>query len=322
MVWANSLLIPLAAESKSLILSCVALSFVLSILGSLAIVTVPLLAPSPSYIDMTYGDSPIAKDQFLRNSLYERILETLAMRNATDSRDMSFGLRSVLEKFADGNNLPPVDYKQSQLEVFRQLTVYLGQRLKSQQLLIMAAQSHCEGGPSWVPDYSQSLIAVPFRETSNGMLSTHLFGNFATSQSETYCKALAGNENILVVKGFMVEQITVVRGYNVETASYWGTASTKTMVGDRVALISGLAQPLVLRDTEVGSLKIIAVADLHSKGQHKQTPKVNPFLNGQIWEAHIARKEKEWKEQLLHFSTPDGIYGPNPTQYLDDLLIS
>ncbi|KAL1596811.1 hypothetical protein SLS59_007552 [Nothophoma quercina] len=99
-------------------------------------------------------------------------------------------------------------------------------------------------------------------------------------------------------------------------------SSRETMFGDRIALISGLAQPLVLRNTEVGSLEIIAVADLHSKDQQKQIPKANPFLNGQIWEAHIARKDKEWKEQPIHFSTPDGIYGPNPTQYLDDLLIS
>lgn len=83
----------------------------------------------------------------------------LRLRKATNPKDMSFGLHSVLEKLT-GKHLPLVDYRISLGTVYEQLAHYLITEYDSLEVIVLAAQAHRQDTPSWVPDFSQKLDSV------------------------------------------------------------------------------------------------------------------------------------------------------------------
>ncbi|KAF2832826.1 HET-domain-containing protein [Ophiobolus disseminans] len=301
---------------------------------------IPRLAPNPSYPYHIASVSHVETERYLRSSLHERLVETLRMRSATDPRDMSFGLYSVLERFTRKDHLPTVDYSLTQAEVYQQLTKYLIYGTQSLRTLTLTAQKPCKGAPSWVPNYSQDLAALWGRKRDGDLIDLPLWYS-VTAGSKPYYTFHSGNDNILVVKGFIIETVTAVGVEEksiydpltethtcrpqtwYETTTYRGTCYDGARVGDKIALIAGVPLPLVVRD-DGEFVKIIAPAGLHNNEEEKKKKNKShqALMRGEAWKAYDKRRQKEWLEQQTHGTTSAYPLQPDPAVYLDDLLIS
>jgi hypothetical protein len=87
--------------------------------------------------------------------LHIGLLETLATRQSTDPRDMSFSLHAVLRYLSETNlDVHAVDYGDSLGTVYYNLTVHLMQQSQGLQHLSLAGHKRGFDAPSWIPDYS------------------------------------------------------------------------------------------------------------------------------------------------------------------------
>ena len=137
----------------------------------------------------------------LNSNIYDRLVETLSTRQATNPRDMSFGLYPVLERCRQEetplelipNYGEPVDV------VYRNLTVYVLEQTKSLEFLPLAATMSYPGAPSWVPDYSRSLsLRTIYSQRMYDMMKV----------STPFWKVSSCDNTVLVVKGVSVDTIS------------------------------------------------------------------------------------------------------------------
>jgi hypothetical protein len=293
---------------------------------ALYVVFVRSLAPNPGYsstgeLDTYLGGSPLK--QHTRISIHDRILESLSTRNATDPRDMSFGIYSILERVIRHQNLPSLNHEIPLYQSYHQLTRCLLEDMTSLKLLIMAAQMPCMRGPSWVPNYSQKLqYDIPLHFD-------------ATPKSKAYYSYHPSKDGVLVVKGMIIGTVlyfgrergassrTIWEGqgsklqFPIYTTCGHGSSSSSFRIGDKVALIAGVTVPLLLR--RVGDhVKIIAIAEMERRiGEDR-----SHTMHGDLWRAAEESRRANWLEK--HSSQTDSqiIREPDPAEYLDDILIA
>lgn len=297
---------------------------------------IPRLAPNPSYPYAVAQDFHHETERYLQSNIYERLLETLTTRSATEHRDMSFGLQSIIDRLPQNINTPTVDYTFTKAKVYEQLTIYLMQKLGVVQILELAAQKRCNGAPSWVPDYSQDfenlckLMIFPIHCSATSNSKPHF------ELHPKCCPAM------IKVKGFLVEKVTTVRLESqescdpltkittyrpftcIQTTSFKGYACNDVKVGDQIALISGFSFPFVVReDCGRNSVKMIAPATLALYKDKNKNSFHGTFLNGKVWRAYETQRKKEWMEEQQRVSMhPEGAPVLDPAVYLEDMLIS
>ncbi|KAH7080429.1 heterokaryon incompatibility protein-domain-containing protein [Paraphoma chrysanthemicola] len=268
---------------------------------------------------------------YLQSSFHGRILEILCTRSATEPRDMSFGLDSILRRNAANSDSLVVNYSLSQGEVYSQLTRHLLQETNSLGILEMAAQRHCPGGPSWIPDYSHKL------EYPSGPTD----GHDATGGSKASYRFHPDDPQVLIVKGYIVEAVTKVKPseqepssqaqqtkheprYYLETIFCKGTSYQQARVGDKVALIAGMDVPLIVRG-DGPSVTLVTPAILQYKfGTNKIDGTFGrDFMRGYAWNKHVESQRKKWvQEQRANGVKDVDALEPDPAVYLDDLHIS
>jgi hypothetical protein len=295
-------------------------------------VLLPALPPNPSFPRNTKYERPgmttlATMKAFIHSSLPERVLDTLSTRDATEPRDMSFGVRAVLEHLFDYGSLPDLDQNASLCHTYVQLTRCLLRRKDSLRVLELAAHMPCQDAPSWVPDYSQR---APYATVSTLKRTS--------GDSNPYLKYLSSNSNVLVVKGFIVGHVTESK-HSIPTPNIcrrvmdWrsediaerngmciqvkttvhirgGYCSRDCKVGDKVALIAGLHVPLIVRD-DGNYVKIVAAASFTRR-----------VMGGTMWSKHEQKRRKQWLRE--HASSTDSqiLSKPDPAVYLPDILIS
>jgi hypothetical protein len=142
--------IGLPSESEALLLSLICLiTFIFACLYR--------LSPNRGILRLS---NPILEESLkMRRDVYSTGLDTLRIRNATNPRDMSFRLRSVLQHLAQGS-LPLVDYSASISSIYMHLTCHLLTETSSLHFLALAAQANFPDAPSWVPDFSKFLLPL------------------------------------------------------------------------------------------------------------------------------------------------------------------
>jgi hypothetical protein len=132
------------------------------------------------------------------------------------------------------------------------------------RILTLAAQKRCEGAPSLVPDYLRNLADFSSSQSARNKIGLPK-QRAVTYNSLLYIKFHPDNDDIIIVKGFILEQITEIRSSLVEifrrspepityqlwtrikTPSYRGVTYNNVSIGDKVALIVGVSIPLVVR---------------------------------------------------------------------------
>lgn len=205
----------------------------------------------------------------------------------------------------------------------------------------MAGRLHCKGAPSWVPDYSQNPQTAHTKKVCiRGFIKSSFDWRSkieVTEAFEPYCRLHTGNTSVLVVKGLLTETILSVAPIRAERSdpcpqewekilerpafyiktSSWSAASetfNDIAVGDRIALISGLAVPMIVRE-EGAYVRIIAPLIIGH---------VLPIKRSfhQVWMAHVAKRKEEWMAQQSRPASPGSELEPDPAEYLEDLLIS
>lgn len=302
--------------------------------------------PHPRYILRPRG-APARIERHIRSSLHEKILDTLSSRNATEPRDLSFGLHSVLEQLPGRTGLPVISHNISLASVYLQLTKFLLHGSKSLQVLTLATRHRCQGAPSWVPDYSQTGGAEPidaglYSNTSYGdsdRLAETVLRNEADMLS--ICEAVYGaelpyryhtdNDKILVVKGIVLGYITVVtrasvvgKRSRIGTTLYEGLAFDECKIGDKIVVIAGFHRVLVVRD-EGRCVKIIGAASLRKKKKgvgflrHELWTTRQYIQYGETWRAHEKKRKEDWKRERGWTASEAE---PHPLIYLQDILIS
>jgi hypothetical protein len=139
--------IGLPSESEALLLSLTCLITFISI-------RLYRLSPNRGILRLS---TPILEESLkMRRNVYSTALDTLHIRKATNLRDMSFGLRSVLQHLTQGS-LPLVDYSASISLIYMHLTCHLLTETNSLHFLALAAQANFPNAPSWAPDFSNFL---------------------------------------------------------------------------------------------------------------------------------------------------------------------
>jgi len=141
-------------------------------------------APSPTFLHHHPLSYEIPKLPEKSSAIQSHLANIISVRSATDPRDMSFGLHGILKLPGQQQQPPPpVDYSLSKAVVYKQLSIYLLSIGESINLLAFAAQKRCEGAPSWVPDFCQTMITNYWEMTFLG--SSHDFPDF-TEGSQCY----------------------------------------------------------------------------------------------------------------------------------------
>jgi hypothetical protein len=131
-------------------------------------------------------------ERHVRSNVHEMMLETLRTRNATEPRDMSFALHSILTRLPGHTELPMINYKIPFPRVHLPLTRLLLHSSKSLQVLTLAARHRCKGAPSWVLDYSRVGIA----ESIDADLGFQIKGDWNTDR---LAKTVLRNEENMVL---------------------------------------------------------------------------------------------------------------------------
>lgn len=300
---------------------------------------IPWIAPNPTY-PRQERESRERAERFLQSDLHSRLLETLCGRSSTNPRDMSFGLSSILGGPRSNAVSPTVDYGLPQAKVFEQLTSYFIETANLLQVLILAGRFHCQGAPSWVPDYTRNFEITHRMIGYNRNRDNHFRSqdNDVTQGFKPYCYLQPGDEHILVVKGFTSESLLVVRPPRdescsryqkeyegrlsepsawVKSASYEGAVEThnEILVGDRIALISGVPTPLIVRD-DGPYVKVVAPLVLGF------VPRKEGGSFQKIWQVYAARRKEVWMAEHSQAAQVGGVLEPDPSEYLEDLLIS
>ncbi|KAJ4297511.1 hypothetical protein N0V90_005403 [Kalmusia sp. IMI 367209] len=244
---------------------------------------------------------------------------------------MSFGLQPILQRLPTATDIPNVDYKLSKAEVYQQLTKQLLSKTNTLDILSLAAQEHCEGAPSWVPDYSQTLTDLRF-----GLVYRAFMGNLyhpkATPGSAINVRFDPDNTGVLIVKGFIVEHyavsiyapepLTIQIG---NKSRIWHQAPSYRGIyfdvefGDKMALIAGVSIPLIVRD-DGDFVKIVAPAIPEDEGLGGRSLK--SLMKGHVWENYDKDRKKKWIEAHGSGSNSGRSSEPDPADYLEDLFIS
>jgi hypothetical protein len=319
------------------------------------------LRRNPRFFNISKVTLAMMERRIGRN-VHERILDTLRTRDATEPRDMSFGLNSILERLPGHTGLPIINPKAPLLDVYLQLTLFLLHNSKSLSVLTLAARHRCQGAPSWVPDFSwvdsaESIDAGPNHappgylnrspkpETDVDQWAKILLqseDDMASICAAVYREKLpfqhhVRGHGILVVKGIFLGHISAVsvrEGYGrqrserisgIETALYSGLAFEGCRVGDKVVLIVGLQRPLIVRNS--GShCKIVGATALI----HRRRLSIKQFW---YWcrgtkdyikygETWRAHDRKRKEEWKRKNNWTDSEAEPHPLTYLEDILIS
>jgi hypothetical protein len=304
--------------------------------------------PDPRYIWRLRG-APARIERHIRSSLHEKMLEILSSRNATEPRDMSFGLHSVLQRLPGHVGLSGISHNISLPNVYLQLTEFLLHNSKSLQVLTLATRHRFHGAPSWVPDYSKVGGADPIDAGSDSNTSYKDADCLAKTvlRNEvdmlSICEAVYGtqlpykyhpeNDKILVVKGITVGCVSVVTRTSVVgqrsrigTALYEGYAFDNCKIGDTLVLIAGFHRVLVVRK-EGNCVKIVGAASLKWRRKKKSISlfrhdvwRTKRYIEyGRTWRAHEKKRKEEWKREhgWTHLDAE-----PHPSTYLQDILIS
>jgi hypothetical protein len=291
----------------------------------------------------------------IRSSVHEKILDTLGTRDATEPRDISFGLHSILEGLPGDTEMPKINYDLPLSSVYFQLTQFLLHDSRSLQVLNLAARYRYQRAPSWVPDYSrvgvaESIDANPgnmgnVKKITSRWNADQLSRTVMRNELEmiSICKTLYGtklpyhyhavDDKILVVKGTLLGRITAVTAVGrlfperrslVETALYQGLTLEGCRSGDKIILIVGFHRPLIVRD-DGKCVKIVGAANLSHKRKDIRSLsfsilRIKDYIEyGETWHAHDKERKEEWKRE--HGWT-DSEAEPHALQYLQDILIS
>ncbi|KAF2660000.1 hypothetical protein K491DRAFT_649926 [Lophiostoma macrostomum CBS 122681] len=265
-------------------------------------------APGPSFYNLAVLHKSVTSR--INRDFRTRILTALCTRNATDPRDFSFGIRSVLQRSHLGTQLqlPPADYSISKAEAYKQFTMRFFQGQRVTKLLPLALQHRCEGAPSWVPDFSKRL------EISPGKI--YMFSD-VTEGSQSYQRW--NSEDKLILKGLVFQEIHSVtkhdtRGWSFKAhGGYSSFASRPVRDGDKLALISGMPCPVVLRD-KGNSFELVSAANVTRWWLFGMT--------SALWKSHNKQKRAKWKEIQGTGLPPGTVVEDDPGDYLDDILIS
>jgi hypothetical protein len=290
------------------------------------------------------------------SNVHERILDTLRTRDATEPRDMSFGLHSLLERLPGHTELPYINDKMPLSSVYFQLTRFLLHNSKSLKVLTLAAQGRCQRAPSWVPDFS--LVddtdyiddgpnrAPPRFGKQNSKLEEIVDRRWdkislqGEADMASICTAVYGtrlpfqyhttNDEILVVKGTFLGFITAVsvrEGVSdIETNLHSGLAFEGCRVGDRVVLILGVQRPLIVRD-DGNHVKIVGATRFLYRRRPSRVKQIWYWIlgtrdwikYGETWLAHDKKRKNAWKKQN---GGTDSSIEPQPLTYLEDFFIS
>jgi hypothetical protein len=151
---------------------------------------------------------------FLTSHIHERLFETLAMRQASEPRDMIFGLHSVLEHYSAGvSDGLKLDYHDSSEMIYRNWTRHMMLKAKTLEPLLLAARKSYPGGPSWVPDYSCDLQFLfppgAYRYTATGRY-----------RSNRYMRACPHDDAVLIVKGFLFDEVKAAQRFQPTSSEY------------------------------------------------------------------------------------------------------
>lgn len=260
----------------------------------------------------------------LRSNLHDRMVQALRSRSATDPRDMSWGLLSILKRMY--GDAPTTDFELPLPIVYQQLTEYLISKGAFAHIINLAAQKHCNGAPSWVPDYSEKLKDITYHDAGHSgqmvKVCQRIFG------SQPCYKFHDAEQRILAVKGFVLGQITVVepdqssRFTTVKTAFYvCAGPPSGAQVGDKLVLIAGLLNPLVLRDN--GQTMDIITATTLSYGMRGIEAGLRIHISlASAWTRYEKRRKEEWMQAQGWDARRSDSRDPDPLLYLEDILIS
>jgi hypothetical protein len=151
-------------------------------------------APNPAYMD--FNSRPLVREYrdgwFANDEMHDRILSAISTRKATEAKDISFGLHSVLKQLSTpGLPIPKVNYALSQNEVYKELTVYLLMASETLRPVEVATDKPGQISPSWVPDYSLCVRPVvlldhqPEEVVNHGLIASDPFWSFDKSDGNS-----------------------------------------------------------------------------------------------------------------------------------------
>ncbi|CAI6328428.1 unnamed protein product [Periconia digitata] len=290
------------------------------------------IAPGPdmSRDDLNYPHPPDTK-----RKIHAQVLEAICTRSATDPRDMSYGIQSILDRPNTNNKTPSVDYTLSKAEVFKQLSIYLLSQQSSIQLLTLAAQRRCEHASSWIPDFSHNLTAdcrdVEYPEEWREHDYLYRRPYDVTSHSPHYQRLHPQDDSILIVKGYLFAEVISVAGdgaFALQIASERktcpGFAHVFTCPGDKLALISGLSFPVLVKVRGENLVEILGIAWVKTKYRRSKRSHSTYYarMSDKEWEAYCGRKRREWiRAHRRPGLSEDDVHIPSRQVYLDDLFI-
>ncbi|KAF2501433.1 hypothetical protein BU16DRAFT_522407 [Lophium mytilinum] len=166
-------------------------------------------APFPAFLERVVFHE-------LKKSEIHDLADVLCARQATNPKDMAFGLHSVLQQIST-IDLPLPNYRSSKDEIYRQLTADVLRTTGSLQFLLAAAQRRLSGQPSWVPDWSAD-FRFPWGEP---YLSTRR-GRHATPGAEPYWELShdAEEDSVLTVWGRQLCTINSCHAFRITDEDY------------------------------------------------------------------------------------------------------
>jgi len=151
------------------------------------------------------------------------MVNAIYTRQATDPRDMAFGMWAVLEKRA-ATKLEVPDYSQDIGNVYHSLAVYLIRMTSSLDPLLYAAAESYPNQPSWVPNWA-ACEEHGWGPNVGEITVTDDYGNgvaHSASRSDSLHIDIRTSESILAVHAYHVATISMHVKLN-ETSDQWVT---------------------------------------------------------------------------------------------------
>ena len=258
------------------------------------------------------------KLQDTTRSLEAEIVNVIGTRSAKDERDCCYGVHGVLQRFGRNKATPPVDYTLSPAKVFLKFSVYLFQLVSPDMVLSLAFQHRCSEAPSWVPDFAQNFPLLPEKQK----------GFIATGHSKFYYRLHPESDGILIVKGYVWREVDTTDSQGRLLISGCDDFHTNADVrlGDKVALISGLLFPVVIR-AKGSSFELLGRAylyeNVYNESMYDQVPGfiTKELMGGSVWEGHVLDKRKAWEKAQTQISSSQDLSEVDAEVYLDDIAI-
>jgi hypothetical protein len=136
------------------------------------------------------------------------IVNAIATRQATNQKDLAFGVRPVLEVLSK-QSLPIPDYALSVDEVYKRFAADLVRSTKQLKILIVASLTHQPGQPSWVPNWQVDIKNHMFWLNQDLGLISFLVNNSGTTAAPPPRPWAVETENwTLRVRGHRVCEVT------------------------------------------------------------------------------------------------------------------